>query len=173
MGEGLSKTFSPFFIATSMRLYLVQHGEAKHEKEDPSRPLTESGRIEVERVAEFLARAGVSVDRILHSGRLRAAQTAEILVGHLMPMRGVEAAADLDPLADPRIWAGRLREIDENLMLVGHLPHLSKLVSLLTVGNPEPQIIEFRYGGVVCLERKADGSWSILWIIRPDIIPEG
>ena len=154
-----------------MRLYLVQHGEARREEEDPSRPLTEGGRIEVERVAEFLARAGVKVDRILHSGRLRAAQTAEILARHLRPSKGVEGAEGLDPLADPSIWAGRLREVDEDLMIVGHLPHLAKLASLLTFGNPEPQIIEFRYGGVECLERKASGSWSILWIIRSDIIP--
>jgi len=156
-----------------MRLYLVQHGEARREEEDPSRPLTESGRIEVERVAEFLARAGVKVDRILHSGRLRAAQTAEILARYLGPSKGVEGAEGLDPLADPSIWAERLREVDEDLMIVGHLPHLAKLASLLTFKSPEPQIIEFSYGGVVCLERKASGSWSILWIIRPDIIPSG
>jgi phosphohistidine phosphatase len=48
-----------------MKLYLVQHGEAKREEEDPSRSLTENGRIEVERVAGFLMRAGVKVDRIL------------------------------------------------------------------------------------------------------------
>jgi phosphohistidine phosphatase len=95
-----------------MRLYLVQHGEAKREEEDPSRPLTENGRIEVERVAEFLARAGVKVDRILHSGRLRAAQTAEILARHLRPSKGVERAEGLDPLADPNIWAEKLREVD-------------------------------------------------------------
>jgi phosphohistidine phosphatase len=83
----------------------------------------------------------------------------------------MESAEGLEPLADPSIWAEKLREVDEDLMLVGHLPHLTKLVSLLTVGSSEFQIVEFRYGGVVCLERKAGGSWSILWIIRPDIIP--
>jgi len=62
-----------------MRLYLVQHGEAKREEEDPSRPLTENGRREVEIVAKFLSEAGIKIDKILHSGKLRAAQTAEIL----------------------------------------------------------------------------------------------
>jgi phosphohistidine phosphatase len=56
-------------------------------------------------------------------------------------------------------------------MLVGHLPHLAKLVSLFTAGSPSLQIVEFRYGGVACLEGKTSGSWSILWIIRPDMIP--
>ncbi|HDD66024.1 MAG TPA: phosphohistidine phosphatase SixA, partial [Nitrososphaeria archaeon] len=62
-----------------MKVYLVQHGEAKREEEDPARPLTEEGKREVEDVARFLAELGVRVDRILHSGKLRAAQTANIL----------------------------------------------------------------------------------------------
>ncbi len=43
-----------------MALYLVQHGAAKSESEDPVRPLTEEGRRVVERVAEFLVARGVS-----------------------------------------------------------------------------------------------------------------
>jgi len=153
-----------------MRLYLVQHGEARREEEDPSRPLTDEGRREVEAVAKFLAKLGVKIDRILHSGRLRALQTAEILGSHLRPSKGVEAAEALEPLADPRIWADKLSSIDEDLMLVGHLPHLRKLSSLLLTGNPDLEIIKFRYGCVLCLERE-DKSWSIIWLIRPDILP--
>ena len=153
-----------------MRLYLVQHGEAKSEKEDPSRPLTENGRDEVEKIARFLMKVGVSVKVIYHSGKLRAAQTAEILALHLKPLRGVEKAEALEPLADPRIWAEKIREIDEEIMLVGHLPHLKKLASLLLVGEESLEIVKFRYGGVLCLERSKEDVWSIVWIVRPDII---
>ena len=155
-----------------MRVYLVQHGEAKREEEDPARPLTEEGRREVEDVARFLAELGVRVDRILHSGKLRAAQTADILGGHLKPVKGVEKADGLEPLADPEIWAKRLEEADEELMLVGHLPHLARLVSLLTVGKSDVEVMRFRYGAVACLEKTEKGRWSILWIVRPDTIPE-
>lgn len=154
-----------------MRLYLVQHGEAKREEEDPSRPLTEKGKAEIKRVSEFLAGSGTKVDKILHSGKLRAAQTAEILSDVLKPLKGVEKADALEPLADPRIWFERLKELDEDLMLVGHLPHLRKLTSLLVAGDQELEIVKFRYGCAVCLERSGDGSWCILWIVRPDIIP--
>jgi phosphohistidine phosphatase SixA len=37
-------------------LYLVQHGDAKSEAEDPERPLTERGRSDVARLAALLAR---------------------------------------------------------------------------------------------------------------------
>jgi len=57
-------------------------------------------------------------------------------------------------------------------MLVGHLPHLKKLASLLLTGRDDLEIVKFRYGGVVCLERRENGLWSILWIIRPDILRE-
>ncbi len=153
-----------------MRVYLVQHGEAKREEEDPARPLTENGRAEVERISRLLARLGIRVERILHSGKLRAAQTAEILAQHLKPAKGVEKAEGLEPLADPRIWADKLREVKEDVMLVGHLPHLSKLASLLIAGNQDLEIVRFRYGCVVCLERGEEGRWTLLWAIRPDII---
>ena len=62
-----------------MRLYLVQHGEAKPEAEDPQRPLADAGRQAVEHVARQAARAGVRPQVILHSGKLRAQQTGEIM----------------------------------------------------------------------------------------------
>ena len=154
-----------------VRLYLVQHGEAKREEEDPLRPLTERGKAEVEEIAKFLAEAGIKVERILHSGKLRASQTAEILGRYLKPPKGIKATDGLEPMADPRIWAERLEKLDEDLMLVGHLPHLRKLASLLLVGRDDLEIVRFRYGGVVCLERDENNLWSLIWFIRPEIIP--
>ena len=60
-----------------MKLYLVQHGEACAEDVDPERPLTAQGRADVERLAAFLQQAGIQVGRVIHSGKLRAEQTAE------------------------------------------------------------------------------------------------
>lgn len=53
-----------------MKVYLVQHGEAKSEIEDPQRSLTEKGKHEVESVAGYVASLEVEVAQILHSGRL-------------------------------------------------------------------------------------------------------
>ena len=153
-----------------MKLYLVQHGEAKSREEDPSRPLTDKGKSEVEKVAKYAARIGLKVNRIFHSGKLRALQTAEILAKYLKPTHGIEKADSLEPLANPKIWADRLKEIDENLMLVGHLPHLSKLTSLLLTGNTDIEPIKFRMGGIVCLERINRENWKLIWIITPELI---
>ena len=54
-----------------MKLYLVQHGEAKSKAEDPQRPLTERGREDVARVATFATKAGSQVRQIRHSGKRR------------------------------------------------------------------------------------------------------
>ncbi len=150
-----------------MRLYLMQHGKAKPKEEDPERGLTEEGMGEVERIAAFLERAGIEVSRIYHSGKKRAEQTAEIVARHLNLK--TERTEGLDPLADIGIWAKKLEELDEDIMLVGHLPHLSKLANYLLFGNPELDAISFRFGGVVCLERE-EGKWRLLWAVRPEIV---
>ena len=66
-----------------MRLYLVQHGAAKSEAEDPQRGLTDEGQRTVERMADFLAALRLPLDRIEHSEKMRARQTAEILAARL------------------------------------------------------------------------------------------
>ena len=51
-----------------MKVYLVQHGEAKSEKEDPQRNLTDKGIDEVQKVANFLRPLKLTVNAIWHSG---------------------------------------------------------------------------------------------------------
>ncbi|MEM4727660.1 MAG: phosphohistidine phosphatase SixA [Candidatus Bathyarchaeia archaeon] len=154
-----------------MRLYLVQHAEAKREEEDRARPLTDRGREEAIKVARYAARIGLHIEKIIHSGRLRALQTAEIMAEHLRPSKGVEQAENLDPLSDPKIFAERLKEIDEDTMLVGHMPHLGKLVGLLLTGDVSLEPVRFRTSGIVCLERDVNGRWGLVWAIRPEEVP--
>ena len=151
-----------------MKVYLVQHGIPKHEEEDPRRPLSSQGIEEVKRVAEHLSRAGIRVTDIYHSGKLRARETAEILAERLMP-EGLNEAEGLKPLDDPALWAERIEKASTDIMLVGHLPHLQKLSSLLITGDQEKRVIAFRQGGVVCLEIDTEG-WAIKWIVTPEII---
>lgn len=156
-----------------MRLYLVQHGEAKREEEDPSRPLSGKGLKDVRKMADCASkRLGVKVARIFHSGKLRAKQTAEELARKLEPDGGVEEVDGLGPLADPKIWAEKLKGMDEDVMLVGHLPHLSKLSSLLLFGDETKEAIRFEMAGVVCLERDERGRWAVRWMVTPEIAPE-
>lgn len=149
-------------------IYLVQHGKAYDEKVDPERSLTPEGINETNLVASYLAKIGVSVDVIVHSGKKRALQTAEILARHL-GVKSVNAVEGLNPNDDPGLIAGKLSELGGRVMIVGHLPHLSKLASLLIAGNPSIQLIKFRYSGVVKLSL-INGQWVIEWYITPELI---
>jgi phosphohistidine phosphatase len=152
-----------------MRLYLVQHGESKSKEEDPGRSLTERGREVVERMADIASGMGVDPDVIYHSDKLRAKQTAEILAGRINPSAGIEEVEGIAPMDDPAI-AQELAESEERtLMLTGHLPHLSRLASLLLTGDKERDIIAFRNGGIVALSRH-EGDWNVDWIVVPEIM---
>ncbi len=152
-----------------MQVYLVQHGLAKSKEEDPARPLTAAGRDEVERVATAAAAAGVRPASILHSGKARAEQTAEIFAEHTKPANGVCAVEGLDPLDEPQRARERVAQADAPLMLVGHLPHLSRLAALLLADTPEREIVAFRNTGVVCLERQ-ERHFAVRWILTPELV---
>ncbi|UCD95375.1 MAG: phosphohistidine phosphatase SixA [Candidatus Zixiibacteriota bacterium] len=154
-----------------MNLYLVQHGEAKDKAEDPSRPLSDIGAGNTERVAQFLSQnMTLKIEKVFHSGKARAQQTAQIMAGHFHPVRGLDATDGLNPLDDPTVWAKRINDMTEDIMLVGHGPHLKRLVSLLTGGDSERDVIELRNAGVFCLNRSETGNWAIRWIIIPDMV---
>jgi phosphohistidine phosphatase len=152
-----------------MQVYLVQHGLATREEDDPERPLTAEGRAEVERVARAAAAAGVRPDSILHSGKNRARQTAEIFAAHAKPAQGVRAVEGLGPRDDPQRAKERLERADAPLLLVGHLPHLGRLAGLLLAGDAEREVVAFRNGGVVCLERREKG-FALRWILTPELL---
>ena len=152
-----------------MKLYLVQHGKALAKAEDPERPLSEQGEQDVRNVASQLGDAGVQVTRIWHSGKQRAARTAEILARRVLSGRGIEKIKGIspnDPVAD---FASDADVWDEDTLVVGHLPFMSRLVSLLTVGDAEHALVQFIPGSIVCLERQDDHHWVLAWMLRPDL----
>lgn len=153
-----------------MRLYLVQHAAAKPKEDDPDRPLSAQGRVDIDRMATFLARNDVALESIRHSGKTRAAQTADVLSDRLQPVAGVSAVEGLKPLDDPMPWAERLKGEQDNLMLVGHLPFVARLAALLVAGDPNVEVVRFQPGGVLCLERDDAGAWAIAWLVVPSLL---
>jgi len=150
-----------------MHLYLVRHGDAVPEEEDRLRPLSERGREEVARVARTVARFGLGAVVVHHSGKLRAKQTAEILAAEL-DVHGAPTPMDgLAPNHDPLIAVAFTETMDLPTMLVGHLPHLSRLCSLLVLGQPGPELVAFPPGAMVALSRRLDGGWRIDWVVTP------
>ena len=154
-----------------MRLYLVQHGEAKPKDVDPERRLTEKGRRDAEKVAAFLRPLGLAVTAVRHSGKPRARETAEILAGALDAKGGVVERAGLAPNDPVAPVAEEINSAAEDTMIVGHLPFLGKLASALVAGEESTGVLAFRNGGVVCMVRTDEGAWAVLWAVTPDVVP--
>lgn len=154
-----------------MKLYLIQHGEAKSETEDPERSLTTKGEEEVRRISRAVKTLNICPSRIYHSGKLRAKQTAEIIAEALkISDLSVQAVQGLNPNDDVRPWADRISKETEDLMLVGHLPFLEKLTSLLLCGNENTRVVLFRYSAIICLDQKEDKRWAVRWILVPEMV---
>ena len=150
-----------------MDFYLVRHGAAKPEYEDLRRPLSDQGREEVEKVAHAVAAKEMKITAILHSDKLRARETAKILARALFPRDGLREIQGLAPEDDPLVAKAELEAAGAPLMLVGHLPHLSRLASLLVKGDPENEVVRFSPAAVLCLSH-SKGTWDIKWTLTPD-----
>ena len=152
-----------------MRLYLVQHGQALPKETDPERPLSEPGQADITRLAKFLQNANVQVSRIIHSGKKRAQQTADLLTSAICPGETTQEAMGLNPNDPVEEFAAKASQWQVDTLVVGHLPFLAKLVDhLLAKGQGE--VVSFRPGTVVCLERIDPQGWTIAWMIRPELL---
>jgi phosphohistidine phosphatase len=149
-------------------LYLVRHGKAEEGPVDQERRLTDKGRKAVRQVAERLESAGVRVDRVEHSGLVRARETAEILQEHL----GGELAAarGLNPMDDVEPVTGRVAAADNGaLMLVGHLPFMERFASYLLANDADAEMLHFRTAAVACLSQ-GDDHWVLEWFLSPGVV---
>ncbi len=154
-----------------MKLYLVQHAEAKSKQEDPQRPLSKKGQDDIGKVAAYVARQiSPQLVHIIHSGKTRAKQTAEILGQAMSPSDGISLSANLVPLAEAEIWVKRLADRHTDTILVGHLPHLSKLAAHLLCQDEDNKVIDFQMGGMVCLSRDDANNWSVQWMVTPKLV---
>jgi phosphohistidine phosphatase len=152
-----------------MKLYLVQHGEACAKQVDPERPLTEQGNADVDRLAAFLKQAGIRVERVIHSGKLRAVQTAEYLAQAIAPGVVPESSGIINPNDDPRAFDWQSDSWDHDTLVVGHLPFMARLVSHLVVEDEDKPLTAWQPGSIVCLERADHTHWQINWMLRPEL----
>lgn len=150
-----------------MALYLVQHGLSLSKAEDPDQGLSDQGKVTTRRVAEVAKGYQVHVKTIHHSSKKRARQTAELMAEILSPPGGIAEDAGLLPLDDVSQLAPSLVGSDQ-LMLVGHLPFLGRLTSLLITGSLDHTVFKFQNSGIVCLDQEPETlSWFIKWTLMP------
>ena len=153
-----------------MKVYLVRHGEAVSSGVDPERPLSKEGRADVRKVASFIEPLNITVEHIWHSSKLRAAQTAEILADSVKVEKNCSAHENLGPNDDVKNIADELEAYNTNLMVVGHLPFLAYLASLLVSGKDVADVVAFDAGAIACLNRRDPGRWQIEWMITPKLL---
>ena len=162
-----------------MDVYLVRHGHAVDGTVDPARPLSRQGQDEIQAVAAHLARlerAAIPhpIAEILHSGKARAEQTAQILGHALASHASVEVSSGLAPNDDPRIAAERLngaRDEDRAIMLVGHLPHLERLIGLLLCGDSHVTPARLTTAAVAALSWHERDGWALDWLLADGLLP--
>ncbi len=158
-----------------MELLIVRHAIAQERatfaetgKDDAERPLTPEGRRKFRRGARGLRRLVPSVDVLATSGLARAVQTAVILE-KTYQTSGAVRLEELEPDADPAAlvpWRRRERR-RRVVAVVGHEPHLSKLVEYLLAAR-EGGFIDLKKGGACLLALGANpqpGRTQLRWLL--------
>lgn len=152
-----------------MKYYFAQHGKALSSEIDAKRPLSSEGETETLAIANTLKKNHVVITRACHSGKERAAQTAQCFATTLA-IKQPDAIDGLSPNDDINILLDKINAADfNNTLFVGHLPHIQKIVNTLLTGSTSSDVIRFQNSAVLCLETNADNA-TILWYITPDII---
>lgn len=150
-----------------MKLYIVQHGISLSEEVDPEKSLSPEGEKQSRKIAEFLKEKSVQVDVLWHSPKKRAVQTAHIL-SETVASPEIQERKDLNPMDPVGNLPEEIEPLEKNLMIVGHLPFLQKLASLLLSGTEDNQFISIKNSGVICLEHT--DSWKVLWAVTPELL---
>ncbi len=149
-----------------MYLYLIQHAKSKSKEEDPERGITDAGRVETERIAEYFKSMNPEIHIIWRSGKKRTKETADIFARTLGIDNRILEHTSLSPNDPVEPVISALGKMHKNVIIIGHLPFLSRLMSLLTTGTDNCQTVNFRNSGIICLERNKE-QWKIDWIIPP------
>ena len=142
-----------------MFVYLVHHSQAVNPGVDPQRQLSRQGRDQTDTLSGRAAARGVHPDVIWHSGKLRARQTADAYWRACNPLAEFSATRWMQP-DDPLRLADLLAVETRDVMLVGHMPHLDRLLCRLI--ETAPQAGSFPLNGVVAVERTETG-WAERW----------
>ncbi len=158
------------------KLMIVRHGIALPHGTpgfaDDERPLTPKGERRVRQIAYGLKSLTIEVDRIVTSPLPRAYRTAEIIgrvLGRPDDLETADALRAGESATAIEMWLETRGE--GSLMIVGHNPGLSDLVSLLLTRQVQVPICELRRGGIASLMRPEIGSrWELEWLVRPRLI---
>jgi phosphohistidine phosphatase len=141
-------------------------------QDDGERPLTRAGLRKLEKGARGLRRIVPSLDVVATSPLVRAIETGEVLAS-VYGVRPTARLPELAPDAEPSQllpWLRRQRG-RARVAVVGHEPHLSRLVEVLLAGRAPPAgFIELGKAGACLLgfdAAPAPGGATLRWLLTP------
>jgi phosphohistidine phosphatase len=160
-----------------MDLYVLRHAIAVDREDasvprDRERPLTAKGIAKLRKVIRGMKGLGLSFDLILASPYVRALETAELVADELGSEAKVERTPHLAPDGNPRtlidLIASRCGE-RSRILVVGHEPYLSQLISVLLVGDGRTAITLKKAGLCkLAMQTPRYGRCAILeWLLTP------
>jgi phosphohistidine phosphatase len=163
-----------------MNLYLLRHGIAEDLPQKPGghdrdRALTPEGERKLLRVVQAMEAMGLAFDLVLSSPYLRARQTAELVAENLKPHPKVEFSQTLEPGNSPVAvlkLVERLSPAPGELLMVGHEPNLSEILSLLTTGDSRLQVT-MKKAGLCKLTAEAFAPRrcaTLEWLLTPKLM---
>ncbi len=156
-----------------MEIYVLRHGIAVNRgtpgyKKDSDRPLTPEGEEKLHQIAKAMLAMELKFDLILSSPYLRSKQTAQLVAAELD--EEITLTDLLTPDGNPLELIRELNdEKPQSVLLVGHEPYLSGLISVLVTGESKAAI-ELKKGGLCKLsaDRVAYGQCATLnWLLTP------
>lgn len=153
-----------------MKLYLVRHGDYLADATNPAGALSNKGKSNIQNLADFLKTSSIHVSSFFHSGKLRAQQTAELLSKSIVCNDKITARTGLDPLDAVTLIADEIESIEEDVLLVGHLPFLGRLVAKLITNDENKELVIFNPGTMICLEQVENKYWVINWMINASLL---
>ena len=156
-------------------VYLLRHGIAvpsgTRDFADDERPLTPKGEKQMRKIARRLRRLDLRLDRIVTSPLPRALKTAEIVaeaLGMSDRLKTADALRAERDAASIRDWLQTRTE--PRLMLVGHNPSLTNLISVLITDGHHPLVCDLRKGGIAALSNPDDRGLRLDWLATPRLL---
>lgn len=160
-----------------MNLFILRHGLAVEPgtagyAKDSERPLISKGKRKLWKIAQAIESMEISFDWIVSSPYLRARQTAEIIAEALDLRKKVECSETLTPAGSAKKLIELLNHREptpDDVLLVGHEPYLSDLISLLVAGDASMSVA-MKKGGLCKLSADAlahDRCAILEWLLTP------
>jgi phosphohistidine phosphatase len=161
-----------------IEIYILRHGLAKKREEwsgkkDADRPLTGKGEKKTREEGRALKRIGISFDLIISSPFARARRTAEIVAEALRQTSQLEFTDSLTPNGSPKRFLQELiphLDASPRVLVVGHEPYLSALISLCLSGESDLAFV-LKKGGIcklVAEGRTLAKHCALEWFLTPD-----